>query len=43
MNVTEVREYEAESKNMAEAINSQLAMNNPDVLRWFEKVWDENN
>jgi hypothetical protein len=43
MNVAEVREYEAETKNMAEAINSQLAMSNPDVLQWFEKIWDESD
>jgi hypothetical protein len=41
MNVTEVREYEAESNIIAQAINSQLAMNNPDVLSWFEKIWDK--
>jgi hypothetical protein len=43
MNVTEVREHEAESKIAAQAINSQLALNNPKVLRWFEKIWDEDN
>jgi hypothetical protein len=41
MNETEVRKREAESKITAQAINSQLAMNNPKVLRWFEKIWDE--
>ncbi|KXN69349.1 hypothetical protein CONCODRAFT_8264 [Conidiobolus coronatus NRRL 28638] len=41
MNETEIREREAENAIMAEAINSQLAMDNPEVLGWFEKMWEE--
>jgi hypothetical protein len=41
LNVTKVREREAENKIMAQAINSQLAIDNPEVLTWFEKIWDE--
>jgi tyrosinase len=41
MNETEIREREEENAIMAQAINSQLAMDNPEVLEWFQKMWEE--